>query len=281
MVPLLTARIVYRTIPAQITTIAEKWNPANLSSPLRTYLYSVVAEDNSALYQPNLYDPRLPLEDEGKWEEAVSKRPGPNYVPSLVRGFWELGKRAQRQREFIEKCNIRLHEINASLDAQLEIHSQRIATRMAECRRRHVVASQRTLALAAKIQILRNRGYVMDNAEEELGNKLRQLERDMFDPSLNGREQEIWARMIGIRERGKRLKAEMEKVVRPPEVQDASLDEETAKSAKKVSVSNRKLEHDSDECQVLDAYDVQLKHLQTELQLVQQEFEDWERAANS
>jgi len=121
----------------------------------------------------------------------------------------------------------------------------------------------------------------MDNAEEELGNKLRQLERDMFDPSLNGREQEIWARMIGIRERGKRLKAEMEKVVRPPEVQDASLDEETAKSAKKVSVSNRKLEHDSDECQVLDAYDVQLKHLQTELQLVQQEFEDWERAANS
>lgn len=233
---------VYRTIPAQASIIAEKWNPFNLNSPLRTYLYQVVNENEAPFFQPNLnYDPnsQIPQEDEQKWEEAALKRPeakeGVAYVPALVTGFLVLGKRAQRQREFIEKCNIRLHDINASLDAQLEIHSQRIATRVTECRRRHIVASQRTLALAAKIQILRNRGYVMDNAEEELSTKLKQLEREVFDPTLNGREQEIWARMLGIRERGKRLKAEMEKAGPTAKNEDASLDEETVQIAKKVS----------------------------------------------
>lgn len=220
--------IVYRTIPAQMAIIKEKWDPANLSSPLRTYLYQVVDEHNAPFYQPG------PGEDENKWEEAVSKRPGPNYVPALARGFWDLGKRAQRQREFIEKCNIRLHDINQSLDAQLEIHSQRVTTRIADCRRRHIATSQRILALAAKIQTLKNKGYVMDNAEEELRTKLVKLEKQIFDPSLNGREQEIWARMLGIRERGKRLKMEMEKAAVGARVDESALDEATVMTAKKV-----------------------------------------------
>ncbi len=235
--------LVSRTIPAQAAIIAEKWNPFNLNSPLRAYLYQVVSENDAPFYQPHLtYDqgnPQIPLEEEHKWEEAALRRPptkdGQAYVPALVTGFLVLGKRAQRQREFIEKCNIRLHDINASLDAQLEIHSQRIATRVAECRRRHTVASQRTLALAAKIQILRNRGYVMDNAEEELSAKLKKLEKEVFDPSLNGREQEIWARMLGIRERGKRLKAELEKAGPIVRNEEATLDEETMEMAKKAS----------------------------------------------
>jgi nuclear pore complex protein Nup54 len=209
--------------------VKEKWDPNTLASPLRTYLYQVVDEQNAPFFQPG------PGEDEHKWEEAVTKRPGPGYVPALARGFWDLGKRAQRQREFIEKINIRLHDINQSLDAQLEIHSQKVASRLTECRRKHVVASQRTLALAAKIQILRNRGYVMDNAEEELKMKLSKLERELFDPSLNGREQEVWARMLSIRERGKRLQNEIEKTTAVK--LDSSLDEGTILAAKKVSNS--------------------------------------------
>src|SRR5271163_3886190 len=105
---MLTLWIVYRTIPAQIAIIAEKWNPTNLSSPLRTYLYQVVDEKDAPLFQPNRGEaPNLPLDDENKWEEAETKRPGPNYVPSLIQGFWYLGKRAQQQREYMEKCNIR------------------------------------------------------------------------------------------------------------------------------------------------------------------------------
>ena len=135
----------------------------------------------------------------------------------------------------MEKCNIRLHDINASLDAQLEIHNQRITARMAECRRKHVMAGKRIMALAAKIQILRNRGYAMDDAEEALKARLEDLARRVLDPSLEGREQEIWARMLGIRERGRRLKAEMEKAGSMARNDDSALDEETVRSAKKVS----------------------------------------------
>ena len=79
----------------------------------------------------------------------------------------------------------------------------------------------------------------MDNAEEELSTKLKALEREVFDPSLTGREQEIWARMLGIRERGKRLKAEMEKAGPVTSNEDAVLDEETTQVAKKVRLHSK------------------------------------------
>lgn len=221
---------MYRTIPAQIATLREKWDPINMSSPLRIYLYQVVNENEAPLYQPSAED------DENKWEEAFNKRPSADRVPALVRGFWALGKRAQRQREFIEACQVRLHEINSSLDAQLELHAHQVASRLSECRRKHLVASQRTLSLAAKIQVLRNRGYVMDNAEELLKTKLRKLEASIFDPALNGREQEIYAKMIGIRERGRELQDRLEKSKPLAQGDDEALDEEVVKAAKSVSV---------------------------------------------
>ncbi|KAL9110857.1 MAG: hypothetical protein Q9227_004657 [Pyrenula ochraceoflavens] len=222
---------VYRTIPAQIQTLQERWNPSNFSSPFRTYLYQKVPENDAPFYQPTQAD------DEHKWEEAVENRPGPEYVPALAAGFWALGKRAQRQREWIEAFNVRLHEINSSLDAQLELHAHQIASRLSECRRKHLVVSQRTLALAAKVQVLRNRGYVMDNAEETLKAKLKKLEAEVFDPTLNGREQEIWARMIGIRENSKALQAELERMKPTAPEEEKGLDEDTVKAAKNVSTN--------------------------------------------
>lgn len=211
--------------------IKDKWDPNSLESPLRAYLYQVVDEQNVFFYQPG------PGEDARKWEDAVSKRPSPSSVPALARGFWDLGKRAQRQREYIEKSNIRLHEINSSLDVQIETHAQKVASRLTECRRKHVVASQRTLALAAKIQILRNRGYSMDNAEEELKARLEKLEKEILNPSLNGREQEIWARLLSIRERGRALRREMEQSTKSTNGDQSSIDEETALKAKGVCSS--------------------------------------------
>ena len=210
--------------------LAEKWSPRSLTSPFREYLYQKVDEESAPFYQPG------EDEDPDKWEEAIMKRPGPGYVPSLAKGFWELGKRAQRQREYIEKCNVRLHEINNSLDAQLKLHNQEVASRLSECRRKHVVASQRILSLAAKIQILRSRGYSMDNAEEQLRLKLEQLERQVFDPMVNGREQEIWARMIGIRERSRQLQLDMERSAPAANGEGDGLDEATIKAAKKASI---------------------------------------------
>ena len=220
---------VYRSIPEQMTLIKDKWDPAQLASPLRTYLYQHVQNEAEALkYVPG------PNDDGNKWEDAVQNRPGPEWVPVLARGFNELGVRANMQLATIKRCNMMLNEINTSLDIQLDVHRQKVASRLAESRRRHKAISQRTLALAVKVQTLKNRGYVMDNAEEELKSKLAKLESEVLDPSLNAREQEIWARMLGIRERGRHLKAEMEKLEPVAQNEEPFLDEDTVKAARKV-----------------------------------------------
>lgn len=75
----------------------------------------------------------------------------------------------------------------------------------------------------------------MDQTEEELAKKLFQLERAVFDPSLNGRSEEIWARMLAIRENSKRLQLEIERTGNDTSNQaDDSLDDAALKTAKKV-----------------------------------------------
>lgn len=209
--------------------VRDRWEATIHESPFRTYLYNYVGEDNAALYQPSQED------DEAKWEDALRNRPGPGYVPVLVKGFWDLGKRAQKQLEFFGMLQKRLHEINNCLTALLSRHDLEISVKIADCRRKHQVLSQRCLKLAAKTQVLRNRGYAMDEDEEELKKKLVLLERSVFDPSLNGRAEEIWARMLGIRERSKRLQMEMDRSgKKAAEEADDGLDETAVKTAKKV-----------------------------------------------
>lgn len=213
----------------QMQIVKDKWEAVNHTSPFRTYLYNNVGEEAAPFYQPSAED------DETKWEDALRKRPAPGYVPVLVRGFFELGKRAQRQKDFLSMMQTRLHEINNCLSDLLSRHDLKISVKIADCRRKHLVLSKRCLSLAAKTQVLRNRGYAMDDAEEELKKKLAQLERSVFDPSLGGRAEEIWARMLAIREQSKRLQMEMERAgPRAAAQADDQLDENTMKTAKKV-----------------------------------------------
>ncbi|KAJ6013687.1 hypothetical protein N7540_008278 [Penicillium herquei] len=244
---------VHRTVPMQIAIVKDKWDAPNRASPFRAYLYNHVGEEAAPFYQPG------PEDDETKWEAALRKRPEPGYVPVLVKGFWELGKRAQRQKDFLSMMQARLHEINNCLTDLLSRHDLKISLKIADCRRKHIVLSKRCLALAAKTQVLRNRGYAMDDAEEELKKKLAQLERSVFDPSLNGRGEEIWARMLAIHEQGKRLQAEMERAGgNVASNAEDEIDEQTMKTAKKI----------------LDDYHAQIQHLQKELASVKKEFDE-------
>jgi nuclear pore complex protein Nup54 len=267
---------VYRSIPAQMNVVKDKWDAATLVSPLRAYLYQHVGDEKEALrYRPG------PGEDEDKWEDAIQKRPGGEWVPLLVRGFMEMGGKVKQQGEALARCNMMLQEINNSLNLQLEMHQQKVAARLAECKRRQQATSRRILALAVKVQILRNKGYVMDNAEEELKVKLEKLEKDVLDPSLDAREQEIWARMLGIRERAKRLKTEMDKLAPMAAAEEPALDEGTIKTAKQVYPLTWSTVQSLTSSQILEAYDTQLRHLQKELQLVQQEYEDWQKLSKA
>ena len=182
----------------------QKWNPQSPETSFQTYLYNTVPVDQAPFYGPT------PLDNEAKWEEALAKKPSPGSVPVLAQGFEGLGKRMIMQYQALSTLRGRLHEINEGLNNLLQRHDLEISIRAAECRRKHLRISRQCLGLAAKTQILRNRGYAMDSAEEELRKKLMQLERKVFDPALNGRGEEIWARMVNIRERERLLQREFE-----------------------------------------------------------------------
>lgn len=206
-----------------------KWNPNNMATPFQTYLYNTVPPELAPFYGPTAKD------DEAKWEEALNKKPTPGAIPVLVRGFKEIGERMNMQIQALHTLNGRLHEINSGLSKLLQKHELSISVRAAECRRKHLKISHQCLGLAAKTQVLRNRGYVLDGPEEELKSKLLVLERSVLDPALNGRSEEIWARMVSVRERGRLLQREFEKTGSGlPQQQGQVVDEEVMRRVKKV-----------------------------------------------
>lgn len=170
------------------------------------YFYNSVKPEEAPFYGPSQG------EDERKWEEALSKKPSPGAIPVLARGFEQVGERIKQQAAAVTALRTRLHEINNSLSLLKDAHELTVASRITEAKRKHIVFTQRTLALATKVQILRNRGYVMDQPEEDLKKKLIELEKQTFDPVLGGRQEEIWARMSGVRERARILQEETEKL---------------------------------------------------------------------
>ena len=149
-------------------------------------------------------------------------------------GFQELFARIVTQMQTLNAYNTRLHEINGCLEALLQKHDLVITIRAMDAKRRHTALSQRCLALATKVQVLRNRGYAMGGEEEDLKKKLFELEKGVFDPALGGRAEEIWARMVGIRERTRVLQEEMTRMGKKT-AEGNGLSEEVLKQAEKVS----------------------------------------------
>jgi nuclear pore complex protein Nup54 len=122
-----------------------------------------------------------------------------------------MGERIKVQQNNLATFNARLHDINASLTNLLQTHDTRTSIRAMDAKRKHVVLKQRCIALATKVQVLRNRGYALGGDEEDVKAKLMKLEKAANDPGLGARAEEIWARMINVQERGRLLRSELEK----------------------------------------------------------------------
>lgn len=120
----------------------------------------------------------------------------------------------------------------------------------------------------------------MDEAEEQLKKKLVELERAVFDPSLSGRAEEIWARMLAIHEHSKRLQVEMDRAgVNVTQAED-DIDEQTLKTAKKVCHSQTSTPEElaNHISQILDDYHSQIQHLQKEMESIKKDFNEVEKA---
>lgn len=218
-------------------------------------------------------------DDEQRWEAALAKRPDENSIPVVVRGFESLGRRVETQINYVKSLQARIHEIHDSCTAMTAQYHIEVSIRAAEAKRRHITLSQRCLRLASKVQLLRNHGYTMDAAEEDLKKRLTALEKRAFDPLLSGRHEEIWARLINVRERARLLQGDLEKKKRNGQASQVgeTIDEEVIAKVKKVGASGERTiaNNVTDNPQILTDYDSQIVHLSKEVKDIGNEFQNW------
>ncbi|KAK0707214.1 nucleoporin complex subunit 54-domain-containing protein [Apiosordaria backusii] len=246
------AELVQKPIPEQIKLIIEKWDPSNPNCAFRTYLYNKVEEHAVPHYHPG------PQDDPKEWDEALRNKPAPNFMPVLCAGFPSIVARLTLQRRALAEFNNKLHAINASLDAILSRHDLEHSVRALNARRRHAEQSRRCLVLAAKVQILRNRGYALSGDEDELKQKLQKIDKELQDPALSARLEELWSRLIILRQYADSLKDEINK---PGALDNGGLSEEVEAKAKKI----------------LEDYDKQLQHLRKQVEEAKKDFDEWEK----
>lgn len=72
----------------------------------------------------------------------------------------------------------------------------------------------------------------MSGDEDDLKGRLGQLEKEVLDPALSAREEDLWSRLIVLREYADQLNKEMDK---PAGAERTELDQDTEAKAKRVS----------------------------------------------
>lgn len=221
------AHVDQKPVLDQMKAVYEKWDPNYYETTVfKHYFYNKVEEARVPFYQPG------PNENVSDWEQAVREKPGKEYIPALATGFTAVAERLKTQRSTLAHFNSVLHAINGSLDAILAKHDLETSVRALNAKRKHALIRQRCLAIASKVQVLRNRGYALDTDEDELKSKLEALDRGLTDPSLSARTEELWSRLIMLRRHADNLRDEVNQ--RGGEPGDGISEEAEAK-AKKVS----------------------------------------------
>lgn len=244
-----------KPITEQCVELFQKWNPQSPRTTFKHYFYNKVADNAVPFYRPG------PNEDPQEWEEANRNKPGPGFMPALGTGFAAIAERLKNQRAILAQFNHTLHLINTNLDALMSDHELRISTRALEARRRHVVLRQRCLALATKVQVLRNRGYQMDADEDALKLKLEDLEHKISDPALSARTEELWSKLILLRGHADTLRNEINS--KGGEYSDAIPEEAEAKAKK-----------------LLEDYNKQLQALKVAVDKIKEDYEEWQKEHN-
>ncbi|KAG5438188.1 hypothetical protein PCANB_003039 [Pneumocystis canis] len=189
----------FSSIVDQLQRLKNAWDPRHPDCAFQYYFYNKVPEDQVALYVKPLHH------NQQKWDEAIANRPENNVVPALAVGFFDLQKRVQLQEQQVTAYRIRMHEIVNKLGELSRKHDLSTTLKISEATLRHLELARRSLALAAKVQVLKGRGYALQSNEENLKQRLKELSMKINDPGIFGRMNELWARMTFVQEKAKSI----------------------------------------------------------------------------
>ncbi|OTA97626.1 hypothetical protein M434DRAFT_248973 [Hypoxylon sp. CO27-5] len=245
--------LIHKPITEQVEGMLEKWHPEHPNTVFKYYFYNKVDPARIPFYHPSA------SEDPREWEQAVHDKPGPGYMPALATGFKAVSERLVMQKQVLGNYRQALHAINSSLDAIISQNDLQTSVRTINAKRKHAMLRQRCLALATKVQVLRNRGYSLDKEEDELKTKLESLDRAVTDPALSARTEELWSRLIMLRGYADSLQNEINQ--RGADTQEGIGEENEAQAR-----------------EILDKFDKQLQSLKAALEQIKKDYDDWTEA---
>ncbi|KAI9494809.1 nucleoporin complex subunit 54-domain-containing protein [Zychaea mexicana] len=179
----------------QLALIRAHWDPSSHLCQFRHYFYNVVPPNERHLYV------RPPDQDEQLWNEAVRKNPDPNtLVPVLAVGYGDVLKRMDIQDQASEMHRNKLAEIGQRLSTIQQKHALGTLVKIDELRRRNIDLTQRLIKLLRFVQVLRYKGFPLEDEEEKLMQNLKLLAEQPANPEqLNAKLRDTWASLQHIK----------------------------------------------------------------------------------
>ncbi|RLV90898.1 Nucleoporin NUP57 [Spathaspora sp. JA1] len=186
----------------QLIKVWEQWDPTNGKCLLKTHLYNKFSDQEISL----LNQQRPANETPEDWDNAMLKRPGPNYYPIKVTSFNDIASRIETQLDHVVKSRILLNSMNEKLTLISSKHDLENTTRILKAKARHSKLSRRLLRLATILAILKLKGYPLLPEEEEISKQFDLLIGKLNDPSSSiGKLSDVFARLTILKERAEDL----------------------------------------------------------------------------
>ncbi|KAI7850968.1 nucleoporin complex subunit 54-domain-containing protein [Circinella umbellata] len=177
----------------QLALIRAHWDPSSHLCQFRHYFYNVVPTNEKHLYV------RPPDQDEQLWNEAVRKNPDPNnLVPVLAVGYGDVMKRMDIQDKAAAIHRTKLAEIGERLSTIQQKHALGTLVKIEELRRRNIDLTQRLIRMLRCVQVLRYKGFPLDDNEEKLMQSLKSIE-EQTPEQLNNKLRETWVTLQHIK----------------------------------------------------------------------------------
>lgn len=200
------------SIHDQLIRIREQWDPNSPKCILKTHFYNKLIDNELNLL---VNQPRPENELPEDWDNAMSNRPSPQYIPVKVTSFTNVAERIEAQLEQVAKSRILLNSINDKQTALSSKHDLDNTTRLLKAKAKHQRLLRRLLRLAIVLAILRLKGYPLLPEEEEISKQFEILNHKLADPNGSlGKLSDVFARLAILKERSEDINYQFETQMR-------------------------------------------------------------------